>query len=437
VFSVLVGGASLLVMAACSSNDNLPSFSNGGASGGVLAGAGVGGSTAGAAGNATTSNGGSAGVGNPTTSAGVGGTSASGGAADTSGASGTLNAMGGATSAGVAGVGGRAVGAGGRAGANAGTSGGGSTSIAGGGSATGGAGGASSALVYPPAAGTGDVVAGVEQLNRYRATLGLSSVTLDEASSTGCSGHLDYLIEEAETRGQMGYLEHTESNTSNSHYSAANEQAGKQSDIAWGQRGGRGNAVGQSFGQAVDLWINGLYHRHPLLDPGLVKVGGASKQGYNCMNYGAAGNTTVLKPASAVLWPADGMTDVPRTFPGNEGPCPTVPADPLNATSCDGSGFIISATFYNWGSNRTSAIGAVTSVVLTNTSTNMPVPLLTWYADRVADHDPARGYTPDEIALVPAASLAQSTTFRVDIDATVSGNATKLSWSFTTGTRNQ
>jgi uncharacterized protein YkwD len=425
-------------MAACSSNDSLPGFSDGGASGGVLAGAGVGGLSGGAGGNATTNNGGSAGVGNPTTSAGVGGTNATGGAPNASGAGGAVNAMGGAPSAGVAGVGGRAVGAGGRAGGgNAGTSGGGSTSIAGGGTAPGGAGGASSALVYPPAAGTGEVAAGVEQLNRYRATLGLSSVTLDEASSTGCSGHLDYLIEEAETRGQMGYLEHTESNTSNSHYSAANEQAGKQSDIAWGQRGGRGNAVGQSFGQAVDLWINGLYHRHPLLDPGLVKVGAASKQGYNCLNYGASGNTTVLKPASAVLWPADGMTDVPRTFPGNEGPCPTVPADPLNATSCDGSGFIISATFYNWGSNRASAIGAVTSVALTNTSTNMPVPLLTWYADRVADHDPARGYTPDEIALVPAATLTQSTTFRVDIDATVSGNATKLSWSFTTGTRNE
>jgi hypothetical protein len=43
----------------------------------------------------------------------------------------------------------------------------------------------------------------------------------------------------------------------------------------------------------------------------------------------------------------------------------------------------------------------------------------------------------DEIALVPQATLAPSTTYRVDIDAVVNNAPTKLSWSFKTGTRNQ
>jgi uncharacterized protein YkwD len=296
--------------------------------------------------------------------------------------------------------------------------------------------GAAEPSVYPPSAGAGDLAAGIAQLNLYRSALGLSTVTLDPASSPGCEGHLQYLIEEAETKGQ-GYLEHTESNHSNSHYSAENEAAGKASDLAWGQSGGPGGVKGQSLAQAVDLWINGVYHRRPLLDPGLVKVGAASVQGYNCLNYNASGNTTVKKIEEPVLWPADGMTDVPRAFGGNEGPCPTNPSDPLQASNCGPSGFIISAVWYNWGTNRASALTSVASVTLTNSSTQMEVPLLTWYADGVSGHDPARGYMRDEIALVPQATLAANTTYRVDIDGVVTNTPTKLSWSFKTGTRNE
>ena len=158
-------------------------------------------------------------------------------------------------------------------------------------------------LVHPPAAGKGDVAAGIAQLNRYRASLGLSMVTLDPASSTGCDGHLDYLIAEQATQGN-GYLAHDESNHSNMYYSEANEKAGKDSDRPGGP-GAKPRPSGRSR-------INGLYHRRPLLDPGLVKVGAASKSGYNCLNYRATGNTVAQKLATPTLWPADGMTDVPE-----------------------------------------------------------------------------------------------------------------------------
>jgi len=169
----------------------------------------------------------------------------------------------------------------------------------------------------------------------------------------------------------------------------------------------------------------------------LTKVGAASIQGYNCFNYNATGNTTVLKLDHPVLWPANGMTDVPRSFGGNEGPCPTNPTDPTAGGSCAAAGFIISATYYGWGTNRASALTSVANVTLTDTGTQAAVPLLTWYADGVSGHDPAHGYMRDEIALVPQAALTANTTYRVDVDAVVSGAAAPLSWSFTTGTRNQ
>lgn len=397
--AALAGVLLSLATTACSSSDagdmNLPS-----GGGSALPGS-AGNEAAGAA--ATL--GGSSGAGGSTGTSGAG--SSFGGAALGGGAG---SALGGGTSAGSSGA--------------AGASGGGGGSVA-------------PNLVYPPAAGAGDVADAIEQLNLYRTALGLSAVALDEASSAGCEGHLRYLIEEAQTRGQRGYLEHTEMNHDNSHYSPQNEQAGKDSDLAWGQSGGPGGAKGQSLGQAVDLWINGVYHRRPLLEPGLKKVGAASIDGYNCFNYNAAGNTVPMKIDRPVLWPADGMTDVPRAFGGNEGPCPTHPSDPLASGSCGASGFIISATYYNWGTNRASAITAIGGVTLTNAATQANVPLLAWYADGVADHDPARGYMRDEIALVPEAALAASTSYRVDIDAVVSGSPAQLSWTFTTGTRSQ
>jgi hypothetical protein len=234
--------------------------------------------------------------------------------------------------------------------------------------------------------------------------------------------------------GSVG-LSHDEPDHANSHYSPANEQAGMQSDLSWGGSG-NGNG-GQPFGSGVDLWINGLYHRRPLLEPGLTKVGAASKNGYNCLNYRAAGNTVSQKLAGPTLWPSSGMIDVPRTFTGNEGPCPSNPANPQAGGTCAKAGFIPSATFYNWGTFQKSAIESVASATLTDDAANTPVQLLAYYADAQSGHDPAHGFVADEIALVPQAALAANKTYRVDIAAVVKGTMTNLSWKFTTGTRNE
>lgn len=337
------------------------------------------------------------------------------------GSGGSGGAGGGATSPDAGGAGAGGAGNGGAAGA--------------GGAAGGGAGGgATPGAAYPAFLEGGDIAAGIAHLNAYRATLGLSQVTLDAATSTGCEGHLDYLIWEAQNTGQ-NVLRHDEPNHANPHYSPANEQAGKDSDIAWGQD----QNGGQTLGAAVDVWINGLYHRHPLLDPGLVRVGAASKQGYNCLNYRSNGNTQAVVATAPVLWPADGMTDVPRTFIGNEGPCPTTPNDPLNGGSqhCPAGGFIPTAVFYGWGDWQTSAFQSVSSVKLLDTRSNAEVPLLAWYGDGVSGHDPAHGYVLDEIALVPQASLGANVTYQVAIDAVVRSAPTELRWTFTTGTRDR
>jgi hypothetical protein len=289
--------------------------------------------------------------------------------------------------------------------------------------------------VYPPAAGQGTIDDGIAQLNRYRALEGLNAVTLDPVSSAACAAHLAYLVCAAATQG-AGYLEHTETGVPSCAVDGG-EPAGQDSDLAWGQSRSNGQTTGQSFGQAVDIWINGLYHRTPLLDPGLMRVGAASTMGYNCVDYAATGNRTTVRAAAPVLFPPDGTTNVPLEFGGNEGPCPTMPANPQTATTCPTSGFIVSANWYGWSTGNKSAISGTPTVNLTDNQTQASVPLLAWYADTVTGHDPAPGFVKNEIALVPQANLAANHNFTVSINATISGQATALSWSFTTGTRTQ
>jgi hypothetical protein len=291
-------------------------------------------------------------------------------------------------------------------------------------------------LVYPAFAVDATIDGGLAQLNAYRTLAGLPSVVLDPVSSLGCAAHLQYLICAAAAGGGNGYLEHTETG-----YPAcatvSGAQAGIESDLAWGESSSIREIVGQSLGQAVDDWMNGLYHRTPLLDPGLTKVGAASIEGYNCLDYGGAGNTVSARAASPVLFPPNGATDVPDNFVGNEDPCPTAPSDPLTSMSCAGSGFIVTANWYGWGTVDSPAITAVSSVSMTDAETSAAVPLLTFYADTVSGHDPAPGYVHNEIALVPEANLAANHMFTVTLDATISGQASTVVWSFTTGARVQ
>lgn len=273
---------------------------------------------------------------------------------------------------------------------------------------------------------------GVVRLNEYRSLAGVDPVTVDTGEmSTGCANHLDYLIWEHENNGKpMCFLSHTEDNHSNPFYSPENEKAGEDSVIACGFVG----SAMQSMGQAVDLWINSLYHRLPLLHNGLHTIGFASKAGYNCINY-RKGTTAKLVPP--VMWPPDGMKDVPRTFAGREAPCPTM-ANPLasNGMNCGSSGFIVTASWFGYGTQTlTTFRNSDPAARMINESTGQEVPLMWWWADRVAGHDPAPLYMRDTLTLVPSEPLAPETTFRVEFEGSISEEPTTLQWSFTTGTR--
>lgn len=289
---------------------------------------------------------------------------------------------------------------------------------------------------YPPLAGPGTMADGVAHLNAYRALAGEPPVTIDAPSSRTCAGHLAYLAwEQRERHGNEPGITHDEPDHANPSYSAAHERAGLDADLAYGTTKGRGD----SFGRAIDRWMNGVYHRRPLLDPGLVRIGAANEAGYSCLDFRAPGNTVEVRAKAPVLWPPDGATDVPTDFAGSELPCPTKPNAPLATTGhdCPKAGYIPSVVFYGWGHAGKSAIESLASASMHAEPSGGAVKLAAVYAGGVAGHDPAPGYAVDEIALVPAAPLDEDTTYDVAIDATVGGGKVHLAWRFTTGRRGE
>jgi uncharacterized protein YkwD len=293
--------------------------------------------------------------------------------------------------------------------------------------------GAEPVWTYPkPATGNETLAQGVERLNVYRALAQLGGVTVDDSISQACAGHLQYLAEEAASTGNAGcLLSHSEDNHANPYYSPGNEQAGMGALIACVSP----SAGGLHLSRAVDRWIGSLYHRIPLLSPGLSLVGVAESSGYVCLNYQQG--TAAPSEVQLVTWPSAGISDVPTDFPGRESPCPTTPSDPQATTAdqCPASGFILTATWY--GPAGSSVFSQVNAASITDEGAGVGLGVLAVYADGMSGADPVPGGIPRTLALVPGASLPAGTRVRVDSDAVLDGVERVAAWQFTTGSRKE
>ena len=270
---------------------------------------------------------------------------------------------------------------------------------------------------YPlPPDGSGAAVAdGVAYLNWSRALVGLGPVEEDPALTSGCNLHLDYLKQlSAEMGGPV--LGHDE-DLSKPYASEEGRRSGIDSVISYG----RGN-----IRDAIDGWLNTLYHRLPLLHPGLHHVGVAYTDQYACVQYRRGTDESVGAPFP-IFWPP---ADIPRTavqFGGNESPCPTI-EDPFDSeATCPASAAIPSVGLHGLGS-----LSGVTGTI-TNVATGESVPLFKTYFDGGATEHEQTGYLAGTIALVPVPeSTLDRAIYEVDIDAAIDGNPSSYRWRFAT-----
>jgi len=263
---------------------------------------------------------------------------------------------------------------------------------------------------------SGDVVRdGVAHMSWVRLSVGLGVVTEDPALSRGCARHLDYLTQLSAELGSA-QLAHEE-DLSKPYASAEGHEAGINSVLSI--RDGE-------IASAIDGWMDTLYHRLPLIHPGLTRIGVAVQGRYACLQYRPGTDGSVRAPHE-IYWPPADVDETSRQFGGFESPCPTVD-DPFSSGSCPPSAAIASIGLHGWG-----ALSAVTAT-LRNVDTGADVPLYRVYYDGGPSDHEQRGYLDGHIALVPPAnSSLDLALYEATANVTLAGTAQSFRWRFRTG----
>ena len=132
----------------------------------------------------------------------------------------------------------------------------------------------------------------LDRVNEFRASLPLDPVREDPATSKAARKHSIYMVE-------TGFVEHGEKADSPWH-TPEGHQAGEQSNVA----GGTGEPPTQE--RAVDLWIEGPFHRLGLMRPGWRTTGFSLESGLRDgeNRWGATLNVIGgLTASSSANWP--------------------------------------------------------------------------------------------------------------------------------------
>lgn len=238
------------------------------------------------------------------------------------------------------------------------------------------------------------------RVNEIRRTAGLAPVALDPALSKGCRAHAEYLARNATAGSAQGLGAHDE-DPKLPGYTPEGEKAGKASDISY-----------REPAAAVESWMSGLFHRVPILHPGLKKIGlGWTRAGeggaISVMDVvsGRGGGPTVV-----VAYPADKQRDVPLAL-GREIPRPA---------PTDSGGYPVTLTFPE--DQKVTAVTATMRVDKEDVEFHLSTP------EKPAD---AR-YQRNTVCLIAKEPLKPSTTYTVIVTAKTGTKPFTRTWSFTT-----
>jgi uncharacterized protein YkwD len=165
-------------------------------------------------------------------------------------------------------------------------------------------------------------------VNRIRSAAGLSPWRLSLPLEGASRAHSSYFLHNFRRYGTLTDSVHSEQ-PGWPYYVGRTPWA---RDVAFGYNGD-GDSEVMAFGvgtqEAVELWLDSVYHRFGLLDPGLTSMGfgiaGKSARSddlpVTTLNAGYESQAEVPNGRS-VVWPVAGQTDVPLSFQAGEIPDP-------------------------------------------------------------------------------------------------------------------
>ncbi len=249
----------------------------------------------------------------------------------------------------------------------------------------------------------------LKTINDIRHAAGLSPVILDADASEGCMEHANYMALNLHTSAMVGLNAHKQ-DPSLPGATPAGAICAQMADLYPGVK---------DLDAAVRGWMASLYHRRPILDPGLKRIG----IGYAPVGDGWMMAALMFIPGSSsdsewpINYPADGQTDVPLSM-GPEIPNPVPDGQP--------AGYPITLQFPPF-----EKITNVTVSVQDQAGTPVPIYLST-------PEQPATSFGQyGVICAIPKDRLAPLTLYQVDIHATWTDDSGAIKdvhkiWSFRT-----
>ncbi|MBE3590520.1 MAG: S-layer homology domain-containing protein, partial [Firmicutes bacterium] len=272
-------------------------------------------------------------------------------------------------------------------------------------------------------------------LNTYRALAGLPPLVADASLAAAAQAHAAFYARNAAAYGGVSLQVHVEPEF----WPGFTGRAPWNRAAYFGYAGNVAEdmAFGEGLVEAVDTWMNSVYHRLPIVDPTLRAAGFALVGAPN-----AAGDLPVTdlelgdwipQPAdvpsgTVVVYPVDGQTEVPLSFPRGEIPDPLSPFPGASYPT----GFPVTLQL---PSPHAAALDVDTAVLQTDGGRVVPA-----YVLRPDDSasDPAIAHLGGTaVAIVPKAPLAPLTTYRVRVtgrylDDSGAWHPLSRQWSFRT-----
>ncbi|MCA8975460.1 MAG: hypothetical protein KDC98_12120 [Planctomycetes bacterium] len=244
-------------------------------------------------------------------------------------------------------------------------------------------------------------------LQALRLRVGLSEpIEHDAELGAGCQAHAEYLA--ANPDQQASWPECHEEFADRPQWSAAGAIAGQASVIVAGVKG---------EAQAIDGWMATFYHRLPLLDPGLRRIGYGREHGIAVLDCGSMVDPRQDLRDSVIVWPFDGMTDTPLRF------APEMPA-PVPDQDQSQWGYPITMQCSQRSSGKSLD---VRMVLRTGNENGDEVPC--WFSTPEQPTNPLLAPA-NAFCLIPKSPLRRATTYCVTAEFVAEG--AKLTWHFKT-----
>jgi hypothetical protein len=241
-------------------------------------------------------------------------------------------------------------------------------------------------------------------VNHYRQRAHLTPVTLDQKLSAGCMEHANYMAQNLGTEAMAGLNAHSQ-RPDLPGASAAGAACAKAADLF---------PKVSNLGVAIDGFMAGLYHRRPMLDPQLERIGVGYARLPDGMLTAALRfeNATRKRGGWPVAYPADKQADIPLEY-GAEVPNPI----PNHGSG----GYPITLQFPPF--DKVTGVSAALGDAQGN-------PVAFFLSD--PEHPATSFGQYGMICLIPKQSLQAQQSYSVRINATWKGKPGSWTWSFST-----